>query len=379
VLVDTGIHGPESMADLDLAMAMVGLRVEDISLLVCTHAHSDHYGQAATICERAGCELWMHADYEHVVRLVRDPDALLEDRLTRAARAGVPAERINRARELRRGRPSGVAELVKPDRTLSDGVTFETDHGIWEVVETPGHSPSHVCLWQAERRLLISGDHLLGRIALYYDFGYSNDPVGEFLGSLERVRGLGARLCLAGHGRTFTDVVAHIDGNVTLVAERVERVANAICERPRTAFEITPILHDEPVREGAEDLIMLETFCYLRHLEAAGLAQVAIKDGLELWRGTAGTGAGRLSQRNEGYGAGMDKKPEETADQTLRDAASDDDMLVADGDPMVDEPSEGEKGGAREERDAKRGVPDTPATQAEGGTGDGEGEGEGEG
>lgn len=40
------------------------------------------------------------------------------------------------------------------------------------------------------------------------------------------------------------------------------------------------------------------------------------------------------------------------------------------GDPMIGEPSEGEKGGARAERDAAQGVPDTPATQAEGGTGD---------
>lgn len=283
VLVDTGIHGPDSMTDLELAMAMVGLRVEDVSLLVCTHAHSDHYGQAATIVERAGCELWMHPDYEHVVRLVEDPDGLLEDRLARAARAGVPAERIAHARELRRGRPSGVAGLVEPDRALRDGVAFETDHGAWEVVETPGHSPSHVCLWQPERRLLISGDHLLGRIALYYDFGYSPDPVGEFLGSLERVRGLGARLCLAGHGRTFTDVISHIDGNVALVGERVERVSRSIAEAPRTAFEITSLLRDEPVREGAEDLIMLETFCYLRHLEAAGRAEVDLEDGHEVW------------------------------------------------------------------------------------------------
>ena len=45
------------------------------------------------------------------------------------------------------------------------------------------------------------------------------------------------------------------------------------------------------------------------------------------------------------------------------------------GDPMVDEPSQGEKGGARAERDAAQGVPDTPATQAEGGTGDADSDG----
>jgi len=54
VLVDTGAHGPDSIAELQRAMAQVGLAIEDVSLLVCTHAHNDHWGQAAPVCERAG-------------------------------------------------------------------------------------------------------------------------------------------------------------------------------------------------------------------------------------------------------------------------------------------------------------------------------------
>jgi len=281
VLVDTGIHDEESAADLELAMAMVGLRIEDVRLLVCTHAHSDHYGQAAMITERAGCELWMHPNFDHVRKLAEDPDGLMEDRLARALKAGVPAERIESARELRRGRSSGIDRLVEPDRMLSEEVTFRTDHGEWNVVETPGHSPSHVCFFQPERRMLLSGDHLLGKITLYYDFGYSPDPVGEFLSSLERIRGLRARLCLSGHGRTFTDVETHIDGNVSLVNERVGIVAAALAEGPMTAYEITPRLNQ--LREGADDLILLETFCYLRHLEVAGRAEVTEEDGIERW------------------------------------------------------------------------------------------------
>lgn len=282
VLVDTGIHGDESIEDLELAMRMVGLRIEDVSLLVCTHAHSDHYGEASEIVRRAGCELWMHPDYEHIVRLANDPDALLEARLEMAGRAGVPTERLRVARELRTGRPSGIREVIEPDRDLVQGVAVKTDHGLWHVIETPGHAPSHVCLWQPDRRLLISGDHLLGRIHLYFDYGYSPDPIGEFLSSLERIRGLGARLCLSGHGRTFTDIEPHIDGNVALVGERLTIVEEAIAASPQTAFEITPLL--KSVFEGAEDMALLETLCYLRRLEVDGRAEmVADDDGIERW------------------------------------------------------------------------------------------------
>ena len=118
---------------------------------------------------------------------------------------------------------------------------MQTDLGEWTAYETPGHAPSHVCLFQPERRLLISGDHLLGRISLYFEYGYSPDPVGEFLRSLDVVQRLGARLCLAGHGRTFTDVHAHIEGNRELVHERLdERARRRSTDGPLTAFEIVP-------------------------------------------------------------------------------------------------------------------------------------------
>src|SRR4051794_41073540 len=47
VLFDCGLHEPGSLAQLERAMAQVNLRLEHVRLLVCTHAHSDHYGQAA--------------------------------------------------------------------------------------------------------------------------------------------------------------------------------------------------------------------------------------------------------------------------------------------------------------------------------------------
>ena len=52
VLVDTGLHEPGSLRQLELALDRAGLAIEHVRLLVCTHAHSDHYGQAAAHCGR---------------------------------------------------------------------------------------------------------------------------------------------------------------------------------------------------------------------------------------------------------------------------------------------------------------------------------------
>jgi glyoxylase-like metal-dependent hydrolase (beta-lactamase superfamily II) len=270
VLFDTGMHQPGSFADLERALEMCGLRLEDTKLVVCTHAHSDHCGQAATIVERVGCELWMHPNHELMTRMVQDPQAVLARRLEVARQSGVPDQALRRY-EAQRGTPeSGIASPIEPNRELIDGVTVATDLGEWVAYETPGHAPSHVCLFQPERRLLISGDHLLGRISLYFEFGYSPDPVGQFLSSLDVVERLGARLCLAGHGRTFSDAQAHIAGNRSLVEQQMRSVLDAVGDGEPTAFEVVTRAHGESLSQQNAHWLLSQTLGYLTHLESVG-------------------------------------------------------------------------------------------------------------
>jgi hypothetical protein len=106
---------------------------------------------------------------------------------------------------------------------------------------------------------------------LYYDFGYSPDPAGEFLHSLDLVQELDARLCLAGHGRTFTDVQAHIDANRTLVRERLAKVEEAVGgDDTLTAYEAIPRIYGQAIAPMNANWWLSETLSYLRHLEVTG-------------------------------------------------------------------------------------------------------------
>jgi glyoxylase-like metal-dependent hydrolase (beta-lactamase superfamily II) len=273
VLVDTGIYEPGGMRQLERALDQAGLSLEHIRLVACTHAHSDHYGLAAPILEAAGCELWMHPNHAHTTRAADDPDRMLERRLEIARQSGVPPRALAQYEDSRRGQGIGVAEVVLPDRDLVNGVEIETDLGTWQVHETPGHAPSHVVLHQPDRGLLLSGDHVLGRVSLYYDYGYTPDPAGEFLESLDVVDALDVKLVLSGHGRPVRDAPALVEANRRAVNERVELVRRAIADGPRTPFEIVPAL----VGEEAPSQMMVswglsEVLCYLTHLERLGEA-----------------------------------------------------------------------------------------------------------
>ena len=106
VLFDTGIGGKGRLRQFDLALAQ-----------------ADHYGLAAPIVEKAGCELWMHPAWEHVRLLADDPAAALEQRLEVARQSGVPIAGLERYRESRSDDDdNGIDAIVEPDRDLLPGV-----------------------------------------------------------------------------------------------------------------------------------------------------------------------------------------------------------------------------------------------------------------
>jgi glyoxylase-like metal-dependent hydrolase (beta-lactamase superfamily II) len=283
VLVDTGMHEPGSMAELERAMAQVGLSVDQVRLLVCTHAHIDHWGQAATIRDLVGCEFWLHPNHRHGFATATDPELALARRVEIGRQSGVPETVLRGYAERARGMASGIARVIEPDRSLVNGVEVETDLGTWTAVETPGHAPSHVCLFQAERRLLISGDHLLGRISLYFDFGWTPDPIGEFLSSLDVADELGARLALSGHGKPFIDVHGHVEANRSLVRERLDLALAAVRYEPKPAIEIAASVFGPQVIGTELGWRLQETLCYLHHLEVEGLVFSESEGDLARW------------------------------------------------------------------------------------------------
>jgi glyoxylase-like metal-dependent hydrolase (beta-lactamase superfamily II) len=274
VLFDTGIGGKGRIRMLDLALGQAGFGFEDVKLLVCTHSHTDHYGLAAPITERAGCELWIHPAWGHVRQMVDDPQAALEQRIEVARQSGVPAAALERYRASREDDDEvWIDGIREPDRDLLPGVEVETDHGTWRVYETPGHAPSHVVLHQPESKLMISGDHLLGRTILFFDYGHSPDPVGEFVSSLDEVEPLETDLCLPGHGRPFRDVDSKIGEARRQVEEIHGKVRAALGQGERTAFEVVAdFLGPDNANGPASAWVLQIVLSFVDHMALAGEA-----------------------------------------------------------------------------------------------------------
>jgi glyoxylase-like metal-dependent hydrolase (beta-lactamase superfamily II) len=294
VLFDTGRGDPARLRELDLALAGAGFGVEDIRLLICTHSHADHYGLAAEITAVAGCELWMHPAWGHIREMADEPLLAYEHRAVRARENGVPEAVIERHREAVEADPrNGFGPLREPDCELVTGVEVETDVGTWRVLETPGHDPAHVILHQPGSGLAITGDHLLGRVVLHFDYGNSPDPVAEYLTSLAATEALGIELCLAGHGRTFRDPVGKIEETRGAIASTRRQIAELLAARPRTAFELLAEIRGEEFAAHPATVYEISLFlAFLDTMAATGetipVADIAVRQ----WRlTTAGAAA----------------------------------------------------------------------------------------
>ena len=81
---------------------------------------------------RAGCELWMHPNHEHMTRSAADPEAALRGRIEVARQSGVPEEPLRRYAERARARATGSPGSSSPTATCCPGVEIETDLGRWD-------------------------------------------------------------------------------------------------------------------------------------------------------------------------------------------------------------------------------------------------------
>jgi glyoxylase-like metal-dependent hydrolase (beta-lactamase superfamily II) len=238
-IVDSGTSLAPGWEALELALGKAGVEAGAIHTLVLTHMHSDHAGGAAALVERSGCEVVRLPGPDTANDAFRDVRAPLEERHAVCLREGVPSGELPYWAEINLA-DDGHHPGVEPDRLLAEGDVLDLDSvaGSWQVVPTPGHSPTQIALFDERRRWLLSADLAYGRGTPFLEFGHSPDPLAEHLASLDRVERLRPELLLPGHGRPAQaplPVLARAR-NATLAA--CARVRGELSAQPRSAYEI---------------------------------------------------------------------------------------------------------------------------------------------
>lgn len=285
-LVDCGLKDPanefeEGWGDVAGALAACDVAVGDITRLVITHPHIDHYGMAAKVIEESGCELWMHRHADGELDMYRDPGraaAYLREML--ADHIASPDE-LDELTAFEDWRPF-VWDVVDASHWLDGGETFTVGGRSWRVVHVPGHSPAHINLFAEPERILISGDHLLPSITPHIDFKRweEEDPLGEFLASLTSVESLDPALVLPGHGRPFEEGAERARVIARHHDRRLGAILQVIRHEPHTATEITEAIFGGTLLNFQKRLALGEALAHLAYLRRRGeIERIASDDG----------------------------------------------------------------------------------------------------
>ena len=210
--------------------AIVDLSPGKIRWIVVTHTHPDHSPAAAGLAGLTGAEL-----------------------------VGVPA-------------PAGESQdrTFAPARVPADGEHMETPEFTLRAVTTPGHASNHVCYRHEALRWLFTGDHIMNGSTVVIN--PPDGDMGDYLGSLAKLKDLGLVKLAPGHGELIDDPDGEVDA---LIAHRLEREAKTMeklaAHSSSTLGELVVHVYDEvdPKLHSLAERLLL---AHLLKLERDGAA-----------------------------------------------------------------------------------------------------------
>jgi glyoxylase-like metal-dependent hydrolase (beta-lactamase superfamily II) len=241
LMVDTGWYTPEAFDSLKAGLASLRISLGDITTIVLTHVHPDHFGLAGRIKQASpGIVLMAHRWESDLIESRYIKFDVLSDRMSyMLKRHGVPAADLPVLSSASMPALQFVT-VTFPDHTLYGGEVISTGAYDLEIIWTPGHSPGHICLYEPENKFLFAGDHVLPSISpnVSYHVQSGDNPLGDYMSSLHKLESLPVSLVLPAHEDVFADLRGRIQQIVTHHNRRKEQVLKAMAGNSQDAYTI---------------------------------------------------------------------------------------------------------------------------------------------
>jgi len=265
LLVDCGLNWPTSLRALGRALKAIGVRSGGITAMVLTHRHPDHAGGAQAVQKRWGGRVLIHpADMG-----LQYPTP--EQQVEWGRAHGLDEARLEQLTRPRREPPDRLPDSLEP---LLPGEALRVGDLSFEVIHAPGHCPGQVLLFEPRRRWFFVADQITGALApnVWLHAGMAGDPFGDFLESLDRMKGVDADLMLPSHGMPERGVLRErVDEQIRFQRQYLAQVLGCVGHQGQTTWEVARRVSPAAaldVRQGPS--VLAEVAAALVHLERAG-------------------------------------------------------------------------------------------------------------
>ncbi len=230
LVIDTGLYRKECLDALQNGFREIGIDLNKTDFYI-THLHADHYSLVSSLVEDTSRAYINRPDWEYM--LAWNGWGNIVDY---ARQNDFPETEIQKAVANHPGLKYGPNEM--PAMTpIDEGHTFTYGAYCFEAVSTPGHTIGHTCLYEREKKLLVSGDHILlditPNITCWADH---RNPLEEYLTSLDKIFGLPVAKVLPGHRRIFEDLKSRITELKAHHQKRNDEILSILSPGPQTAY-----------------------------------------------------------------------------------------------------------------------------------------------
>jgi glyoxylase-like metal-dependent hydrolase (beta-lactamase superfamily II) len=278
ILIDCGSGTDASHKNLLDGLQQAGLQPSDLTHMLITHAHIDHFGGLSKLHPLTDAKIGVHeldlqTVVHHEARL-----AIIGKRLgSFLAEAGLAEEERDTLLNIYRF-TKAIYRSTPVDFTYGDQAAG------MGLIHLPGHCPGHVAMRLDD--VVFCGDMVVEGVTPHLSPESINpySGVDHYLESLSRLQNWvgDARMIFNGHDDVITDLHPPIESTRENIIRRVGKAINALAE-PLTTAETCRAVYGEIA--GYNGLLMIEkTGAYLEYLYEHGMIEIVNADEMEQGR-----------------------------------------------------------------------------------------------
>lgn len=270
-VIDTGLAS-DRVRDIWTHIVTECLANKPLKGVICTHFHYDHASLADWLMNTFDIPLYMTSgEYLWMRTLAESRQKRVKETLKPFYLShGVPSEIIDKI--LVMVEHDALSALYPPKYCrVRDGDVFTIGGRSWQVMIGEGHSPEHICLYDAQERLLIAGDQLLPDISssiFVNEIEPDADPLRGWLASLNKLSALPTETqVLPSHGGMFVGIQPRTKELHGLHQKRLNRLLDVLKDKGDcTLYQLMRSLFSREMNAMNTMLALGETAAHINYL-----------------------------------------------------------------------------------------------------------------
>ncbi|TXT56145.1 MAG: Hydroxyacylglutathione hydrolase [Promethearchaeota archaeon] len=284
ILIDAGLNMGDWVKKFLSSLKQINVNLRDIKYCIVTHEHLDHIGLLENLKElNPSIKIVMHHFTNEILKWECDPENLeeikqaSEDLAKMMISYGIEKKYKDQIIKMflywRK-----IKEYVSPDIIISPSEgALNLEETKLKLIWTPGHSFGHICLFEPQKRILFSGDHILSRITPHignfivnkkisdqFDF---NNILKYYLESLGSIKELKSEIIFPAHQEVIHNPEKRIEEIFDHHQTRLSQIQNVIKDHPKTPYEISQEHFGTDLDETNTFLAVSEVLGHLIYLE----------------------------------------------------------------------------------------------------------------